>query len=1494
MTRLNLSALRKLRAVPDSNAQLGTPGLLQPVTRRMTLQAGALLAAAPSGFGDLLCRWVTRVTFAFDGRQASFLLNGVPAWTIDPSRFSGRARLSVREDSRSIALRLRDARYPGSSVPADLRCTVTKERLYWAIDLRLDFGGFRSSTEIEPWLAGEQVLSSRIEWQGPLLTSRQLKLGVALEGSAQARFSPNWTLALERPVGASASLSGGFLPASRLEIRLPEPGQPSLAAEQLKKRAAIVAERGHHTWPALVKTGPLRGGELEIDEQAFSRLEIESHDGVEGRHVFYLATSQARSEVARIRPGADYRLLGGDLLTLPLRDLRLAGFAGPHGSERALLASQAGDPLWLDAGSTRLKLGDSHDSSVLEILESSGGAPRFQLAPALLATLTPIEGAVALETPPAAPTRVALGVHDGDAPVGERCGTCAPRGDGALDVRLPGHSISVLRPEDLLVVRFELVNLEVRKNCFKKPHLAVRDDSQEAFLIVHLPPQSIAERAFLEAPAGSETPRIDCMESRLSRGSRLAFCLKDRAVEIPYNLPALLHWDPEIWKPAKMPATRPLAEIIAAPTDRQTDIEFPWRLHLSPDDATVWAHSLEPVTRDGRTELWHTRLNLERPWEAEWPTVRAVWADQDPLPGSACPDGIPPAVPFRTSLTDGQRWKIVLATHEKKLKTAPNPVDAHFFAVSALGAWSDLRGDWPCTPATACNSLARWDHLATMGRDQKVILEERGFLVPTGHKVTLVQETVRELFPVEVTIDGTQRWMFIAFLRQRFYVKLKEPVRTYGNWDFPHRTIEILDKRTPILNDPRSPAGGCLRGCYPSQTEARVFWPTVGDAAFRFRLRGTDYAGTEQTWEQPLLFVEQTCDSKAELASLVEASHFRPAIDHYNASPRRFISFAGESIAIAPSLRKGDTEVAVREIKLKVIDLKKIPVDPCAAGYLDPNSEALKLHKDPCEPPFWPSLESIQASVPAVETFLGSSEPADWWPLSIGCDDAFESFATLIRKGSTSAAFHESSDRSGGSLGPSPKITHLSRRFGPVGLGTRGPEPPQPVANGAPAAVAAVAVTSVSAGEFFDSSATLFGTISLAEIIGEITPDDGTVPALLSLLTPFADGPGFLQQSLTWETQSFEDVQLGGILAFEPRKEDPKTRFAIDGSFSLWIGQPESARFAMQGKLEHFAIRIGFPSAGARVNFNSVTYQALSDGRTSFDLDLGQVEFLGALAFIQRLAERLKEFLRKELGVEVDLQPKGLTVWMPPINLPTLNFGMVTIKNLSIRSWARLPFTPNPIELGFAFGRADAPCELSVGIFGGTAYALVLLDTDKGGLRRFEMALEFGVLREVSFGPAHGRVYLLGGIFFSLSMGPDGRVVVLRAFVRAGGSVDVLGLITAYIDLYIGLRHESNGARSFLVGEASLTIGFKIVFVKYSATLRRTERIAGSASSGGSQESGLLFRRSSYASLEAGRTGDCTPLLEPPPLKFEQAICKDDWSAYWAAFAPAEGALHAA
>ncbi|MEN6310356.1 MAG: hypothetical protein ABFD80_02325, partial [Acidobacteriota bacterium] len=115
--------------------------------------------------------------------------------------------------------------------------------------------------------------------------------------------------------------------------------------------------------------------------------------------------------------------------------------------------------------------------------------------------------------------------------------------------------VSVLRPDDLLNLEFEFINLKLDKG--SPPKLVRQKSGSPAYMIVHFPPQSIAEEAFWEAageykPAtrsgmfrvfqlqpNSDVPRTPPVLSRLSGPSRLAFRIPDDVEEIPYTLESL-------------------------------------------------------------------------------------------------------------------------------------------------------------------------------------------------------------------------------------------------------------------------------------------------------------------------------------------------------------------------------------------------------------------------------------------------------------------------------------------------------------------------------------------------------------------------------------------------------------------------------------------------------------------------------------------------------------------------------------------------------------------------------------------------------------------------------------------------------------------------------------------------------------------------------------------------------------------------------------------
>ncbi len=119
------------------------------------------------------------------------------------------------------------------------------------------------------------------------------------------------------------------------------------------------------------------------------------------------------------------------------------------------------------------------------------------------------------------------------------------------------HAVNVLRPDDLLNLRFEFVNLALSINS-KGSNLVRIAKSKPAYVRVVFPPQHITEQIFQEgifkkkSEASKAKPPIG---SHIAGESRLVFSLPKGVDSIPYKLHTLLSW--EKWKPSLSPLALP-------------------------------------------------------------------------------------------------------------------------------------------------------------------------------------------------------------------------------------------------------------------------------------------------------------------------------------------------------------------------------------------------------------------------------------------------------------------------------------------------------------------------------------------------------------------------------------------------------------------------------------------------------------------------------------------------------------------------------------------------------------------------------------------------------------------------------------------------------------------------------------------------------------------------------------------------------------------------
>ena len=172
------------------------------------------------------------------------------------------------------------------------------------------------------------------------------------------------------------------------------------------------------------------------------------------------------------------------------------------------------------------------------------------------------------------------------------------------------------------------------------------------------------------------------------------------------------------------------------------------------------------------------------------------------------------------------------------------------------------------------------------------------------------------------------------------------------------------------------------------------------------------------------------------------------------------------------------------------------------------------------------------------------------------------------------------------------------------------------------------------------------------------------------------------------------------------------------------------------------------------------------------------------------------------------------------VALPDITLGVMSLTNMKIDVGLGIPFDGSPVDFRFAFCSREAPFTLTVWVFGGGGFVGLVITVE--GVVLLEFSFEFGGGWAIDVVVASGKVEAKAGIYFKLETveenGKQVQKVHLEAYFRLHGSVDVMGLITASITLYLALIYESPPAT--LVGEASIVIEVEVLVFSGSVEIK--------------------------------------------------------------------------
>jgi hypothetical protein len=116
-------------------------------------------------------------------------------------------------------------------------------------------------------------------------------------------------------------------------------------------------------------------------------------------------------------------------------------------------------------------------------------------------------------------------------------------------------------------------------------------------------------------------------------------------------------------------------------------------------------------------------------------------------------------------------------------------------------------------------------------------------------------------------------------------------------------------------------------------------------------------------------------------------------------------------------------------------------------------------------------------------------------------------------------------------------------------------------------------------------------------------------------------------------------------------------------------------------------------------------------------------------------------------------------------------------------------------------------------------------------------------------------------------------------FVHAHGHVDVFGLITLDVDLYVAVCYDSGN----VTGTATFTVQVSILFFSESFSLSASYTFAGSGSSSGSASPAASLFSQNSRDLQSGDPAAALPPAAPKPAPV--FIRQPAWTEYISYFA---------
>jgi hypothetical protein len=858
-------------------------------------------------------------------------------------------------------------------------------------------------------------------------------------------------------------------------------------------------------------------------------------------------------------------------------------------------------------------------------------------------------------------------------------------------------------------------------------------------------------------------------------------------------------------------------------------------------------------------------------------------------------------------------------------------VEANTLELTALGANTDLLGQWNRPDTDPGGNLVAWHHVAFNGRDQYVKLVTRGWMFPLGHEAALLQISEREILNDPVNSGWAD-----AYVGIRFFIKIIQATKTYpapgqpfGTNDWPFTSVTFLTLTSPELDPQQAELTNLGTTAFlddSSSPDTQALLLTSAHQPVVWAIKATDIGGNELHLQVPLVFVHGEAFEVVEHGKAPVSPNWQneytqsvslPWVKAYNTKVPDSYKQAnghGQPLKLAPEAGgpAGGTTHPALMLELGAANSEHDPIvqNPNPSPY--PAAPSPSTLANDGQPAFYPVLANVSVRIKAADALTGKSPtspppapPSGSYDPSSGANIQY--YVPFVINGlpggdppslpsnGVYAALTDAINNAGGGLAgplmgfagnlagglglPNMGMAGLSSLAGPIGGALSDLE------NYANTALGDLSQAKDLVTGFFNNPGaalmkelpTLFGGLKLTDILAGFLSDLlGGVPNL----TVTADQPKAGDITVGYKLQANTEQDPAGI--YNPGTIDnPKTNGSFNLNTSIVISLSGAPTYDVEGSLDEFVISLIPGSTFIQIPFNGFKFSAKSGSKTKVDPSVGQVQFAGALSFVNTLEQFLQDLGGS--GLSISITPTEVDASFA-LSLPEIAVGVFTLSGIAFGTGVTIPFFGDPALMTFTFASQDNPFTLTVCMFGGGGF--LALGLGFSGVQTVQASFQFEGNFSLDIYIASGSITLAAGVYYAYgdptSPSPG---TTLTGFVKLKGSLQIL-IFTASIELDLTLTYtDTPTTPNSVTGTATLKISVGVCFFSITIPITVTKTFSGGG--GGSSHGPMAHVAEARHALIVADPAPVSPPMPPVAQVYFTDIVPDQgtWQQYCNAFA---------